>query len=88
MMSGIIFLKTRNLEQIKDFYLNQLEMSIWQDQGDCLILKKGNLLLGFCQREELETAGVITFFYPSMEEVDLMYRELQERAVLKDLYNS
>lgn len=79
-MSGIIFLKTRNLAQIKDFYIKEIGMEIWQDQRDCAILKKGNLLLGFCQRDEQDTPGVITFFYPSKEEVDAMYSKFKERA--------
>ncbi|MHA2499098.1 MAG: nitroreductase family protein [Candidatus Hodarchaeales archaeon] len=79
-MSGIIFLRTRNLAQIKDFYINEVGMGVWQDQGDCVILKKGNLLLGFCERDESETLGVITFFYPSQEEVDAMYNKFKDRA--------
>ncbi|MFX0116040.1 MAG: nitroreductase family protein [Candidatus Hodarchaeota archaeon] len=86
-MSGIIFLKTQDLEQIKDFYIKELDMSIWQDQGDCLILKKGNLLLGFCQRDEAEISGVITFFYLSKKEVDEIHERLKEIALDKPIEN-
>ncbi|MFX0113449.1 MAG: nitroreductase family protein [Candidatus Hodarchaeota archaeon] len=86
-MSGIIFLKTRNLADIKDFYTNQLEMSIWLDQGDCLILEKGNLLLGFCQRNEFDASGIISFFFSTKEEVDKMYERLKERALDEPVEN-
>jgi len=48
-MSGILFLATQNLDQIRKFYQAKIGMSLWLDQGDCAILKHGNLMLGFCQ---------------------------------------
>ncbi|MHA2294567.1 MAG: nitroreductase family protein [Candidatus Hodarchaeales archaeon] len=86
-MAGIIFFKTNDLEMIKEFYTSVLEMSIWLDQGDCCILKNGNLLLGFCTHEEIDTSGMITFFYPSRDEVDAMYTKLQKRALQEPVEN-
>lgn len=79
-MGGILFLKSKNVEKIKEFYQIQIGMDAWLEQEDCVILKHGNLLLGFCAREEIEKQGIITFFYPTREEVDSMYAKLWECA--------
>lgn len=72
-MNGIIFKKTAQLQTLIEFYTQKLTMSIWLRQVDCCILQKGNLLLGFCQRDSAETQGTITFFMDSCEEVDMLY---------------
>ncbi len=79
-MSGILFFKTKDKENVKDFYQSHVGMEIWLEQKDCVILKHGNLLLGFCTREENDTYGMITFFYPTKEEVDSMYEKMKSRA--------
>ena len=76
-MSGIVFFKTKILEKIVEFYINEIEMSIWLEQKDCTIIKHGNLLLGFCQRDTPDIEGMITFFYPTREEVDKMYEKFK-----------
>ena len=90
-MSGIIFLKTNNLQKMKDFYVSQIGMKVWQDQNDCIILKHGNLLLGFCNRIEIDNSGMITFFYPTKEEVDSKYEQFKHIAtsvpVINDKYS-
>jgi hypothetical protein len=50
-MAGIVFFNTRMMDDLRDFYLNQVGMSLWVDQGGCIILEQGNMLLGFCQRD-------------------------------------
>jgi hypothetical protein len=75
-MSGILFLETQKLDQIRKFYQAKIGMILWLDQGDCVILKHGNLLLGFCQGDGKPFGGLITFFYESEEEVDEMYQVL------------
>ena len=77
-MSGIVFFKTKIREKIVEFYVNKVEMSIWLEQKDCTILKHGNLLLGFCQRDKPDIEGMITFFYPTREEVDKMYERFKK----------
>lgn len=61
---------------MKDFYMTTLNMSVWLDQGDCIILNHGNLLLGFCEHDEVDKDGMITFFYRTKEEVDQVYSKL------------
>ncbi len=79
-MSGIIFYGTNELEKIKDFYMNRVGMELWLAQDDCIVLRHDNLLLGFCQREEVQGEGVITFFFRTPEEVDLIYPSLEDCA--------
>ena len=80
-MAGIIFLKTKNKEKIEDFYITTIGMSLWLEQADCVILKHGNLLLGFCARDEVDKNGIITFFYKEKYKVDEMYEKLKEVAI-------
>jgi hypothetical protein len=68
------------IDEIIRFYVDRTGMEIWLQQKDCVILSHGNLLIGFCQRDRSETDGMITFFYPSREEVDRIFAELQDIA--------
>ena len=86
-MSGILFLKTRMLEKLKDFYTRQIGCELWLDQGDCLIFRHQNFLFGFCQRDEAENKAMLTFFYESRDEVDLMYDRLKDIAFNKPALN-
>ena len=79
-MAGLFFFKTRMLDEIVSFCSERLGMEIWLRQKDCVILSHGNLLVGFCQRDRSETEGMITLFYPSKQEVDRMFAELQDIA--------
>ncbi|MDZ4183339.1 MAG: nitroreductase family protein [Candidatus Cloacimonadaceae bacterium] len=90
-MSGIVFMQTRDLSRIVEFYGEILGMELWLDQGGCVILQSGNLLLGFCQRDKTDSRGVITFFYPDRAGVDAMYVKLgnlaKDRPKLNPVYN-
>jgi nitroreductase len=90
-MSGIIFVKTGDLDQITAFYRERLRFEDWLAQEDCVILRHGNLLLGFCQRDQVDTAGLITVFCPSQKEVDDYYDSLgdvaENRPRRNDKYN-
>ena len=79
-MSGIIFFKTRILEEIVDFYIKEIGCQKWLDQKDCSILRSDNLLLGFCQRDECDLNGIITFFFKTRQEVDWIYVQLKSIA--------
>ena len=79
--SGIIFFSTQKLDQLKDFYLQEVGCQLWLDQGSCLIFRYGNLLLGFCKGSKADLGGTITFFYPEKKEVDRMYEKFKEKAV-------
>jgi hypothetical protein len=79
-VAGIIFLKTKKSTEIRDFYTHIVGMDTWLEQADCFILRHGNLLLGFCSRDTVDSAGIITFFYRSKSEVDAMYTQLSHCA--------
>jgi nitroreductase len=79
-MSGIVFMKTKNLKEIKEFYLARIGCRLWLDQGDCLILRHGNLLFGFCDRDAVSRDSMLTFFYPTKSEVDRIYDVLKPEA--------
>jgi nitroreductase len=69
-MSGITFLGTNDLPAIRTFYQEWVGMEVWLEQADCIIFRHGNLLLGFCQRTEVQKGGIITIWYRTSEEVD------------------
>jgi hypothetical protein len=80
-MAGIVFFRTRILKKLQEFYISKLGMEIWLEQQDCTILKHGNLLIGFCQRDTSEVEGMITLVYDSKTEVDSMYNRLLNLAL-------
>jgi len=86
-MSGIIFFRTVDLARINSFYQDRLGMRLWLDQGGCRIFQNGNLLLGFCQRDEADLGGTITIFYPDRESVDEAYLKLKELAIAPPALN-
>ena len=77
---GIVFIRTADLDTLKDFYINRVGCTLWLDQGGCAIFQHGNMLLGFCQAEEPEREGVYTFFYTDKRQVDAMYEKFKELA--------
>ena len=83
-MSGIVFKKTKMLEEITTFYKQKLKMKLWLDQKTCKIFEKGNLQIGFCQADKAEKDGIITYYYNSKEKVDQIYKQLsKEIKILK-----
>ncbi len=79
-MSGIVFLASRQLVHVKEFYAGRLEMEIWLEQADCTLFRHGNLMIGFCQRGRTELGAMITLFFPGRDEVDAMHRRLSDCA--------
>ena len=79
-MPGMVFLGTARLEETVDFYMSRMGMEVWLEQEDCTILRYQNLYLGFCQRKDVDTSGIITFWYDTQDEVDRRYEELADLA--------
>ena len=79
-MAGIIFLDTTDLERITRFYLDEVGMRRWLSQPGIEILAHDNLLVGFHQSEKADTDALVTFFYPTREEVDALYERFASRA--------
>lgn len=79
-MAGIVFFDTEQHDVVVSFYRERLEMGVWLEQPDCTILEHGNLLLGFCAREETDTDGTCTFVYSDRAGVDDAYDRLGDAA--------
>jgi len=77
---GILFIRTADLDTLKDFYISRVGCTLWLDQGGCAIFQHGNMLLGFCHADEPEILGVYTFFYTNRNQVDVMYEKFSEIA--------
>jgi len=78
---GIIFFQTKKLDELADFYMNKIGCELWLDQGGCKIFQFENMLFGFCQRDNVDEQGMITFYYPSHEEVNQMYNQMKDIAL-------
>ncbi|HUU44230.1 MAG TPA: nitroreductase family protein [Acidobacteriota bacterium] len=76
-MSGIVFMKSKQLATLHEFYVSRIGCQLWLDQGDCLIFRHGNFLFGFCERDSVDAAVMLTFVYENREEVDRMFASLE-----------
>ena len=79
-MPGIVFFKTKMLNQIAEFYTKEVGMTIWLTQANCIILRFENMLVGFCQDDFGELGGLITFYYDSKEQVNELYEKFKDIA--------
>lgn len=79
-MSGIVFLGTRKMDAMRDFYHGRIGMEVWLEQADCIVLKHGNMLLGFCERDKADIDGIFTFFYDRREAVDDIHGRMGDVA--------
>lgn len=77
-MSGIVFMKTKDLEKVSKFYQDEIGMELWLDQGKCKIFEKGNLQLGFCQANKIDNEGIITFYFKDKKDVNKIYKEISD----------
>ncbi|MFC5133175.1 MULTISPECIES: VOC family protein [Haloferacaceae] len=79
-MSGIVFYATEDHDAVVGFYRERLGMDVWLDQPDCTILRHGNLLVGFCDRDRTDDCGIVTFVYSDRAGVDAAHDRLGEAA--------
>ena len=77
---GIVFLHTRDLDTVREFYAGRLGMEVWLEQADCLLLRHGNMILGFCSRDDAGFGGLLTFVYPHRRDVRAAYESLRDIA--------
>ncbi|QIB76400.1 VOC family protein [Halogeometricum borinquense] len=77
---GILFFRTTNRETTTAFYTDTVGAEMWLEQPGCTILRHGNMLFGFCDGEETETDGIVTFVYDTADEVDEMYERVGDTA--------
>ncbi|MFQ3294785.1 MAG: hypothetical protein ACI9PP_002410 [Halobacteriales archaeon] len=79
-MAGIVFFGTEQRDEIVQFYTDVVGAEVWLEQTGCTILQHGNFLFGFCENEDTEDNGVVTFYYDTSDQVDRMYDRLEDRA--------
>ncbi len=84
---GIIFLGCEDLEVIRSFYGDFLDLSLFKDQGSCLIYNlPGGDYLGFCNHLEEaprdEKAPLITLLCENRSEVDVVYENFVEADIV------
>jgi len=79
-MSGIVFFGTTDRERIIGFYTDRLDFEIWLEQPGCTILQYDTLLVGFCEREESETGGIVTVVLDDRDAVDAWHDRLADVA--------
>lgn len=92
MLGGLVFIKTRELDSLAQFYTETIGMELWLEQPNIIILHHGNMILGFHQiqnmdEQEPDLQGMYTFVYPSLEQVDGMHSKLQHIADGKPRHN-
>lgn len=85
---GIIFFQTQKQKEVSDFYTEKIGCSLWLGQGGCNVFQFENMLFGFCQREEADCLGMLSFKFSTREEVDNMYEKLKDIAMAEPVDNS
>ena len=80
-MTGVDFFNTPQPDEHTELYTQRVGAELWMDQTDCRIFRHGQFLFGFCQREQAETCGILTFVYPDRDGVDRMYGLFREEAL-------
>jgi catechol 2,3-dioxygenase-like lactoylglutathione lyase family enzyme len=79
-VSGIVFFATTDLDRVVEFYRETFDADVWVDQGDCAILIHDGFKFGFCERDETDDCGTLTFYYGDRAAVDDRYDALASRA--------
>jgi hypothetical protein len=79
-MSGLVFFGSESYGETASFYVEEVGASVWLEQSACTILQYDNLLFGFCEADETETDGVLTFVTADRDGVDAFYDRFADRA--------
>lgn len=79
-LSGLIFLKCKDLSLCRDFYMNTVGMNVWLEQPQICILRHGNFLIGFHETGEIDDGCLLTFYFETNEGVDEMYNKVKDTA--------
>lgn len=78
----VTFLGTKDLKITSDFYQNVLGLTVYKDQGECLIFNVNNQSkIGFCLHMSViyeEKSPIITFV---TEEVDEVYEKISQHGI-------
>ncbi|MXV64240.1 VOC family protein [Natronorubrum sp. JWXQ-INN-674] len=78
-MDGIVFFRTERHDDVIDFY-QEFGADVWLEQPDCTILEAGSFRFGFCDRNDADTEGIVTFVFEDRAGVDDAYEQMGNRA--------
>jgi hypothetical protein len=79
-MSGLVFFRTEQREQVVEWYTETVEADVWLEQPGCTILEFDGFRFGFCDGEATETDGILTFVYPERDGVDRLHDSVGDAA--------
>lgn len=77
---GIVFFRTEQREEVVEWYTDAVGAAVWEEQPACTILSVEGFRFGFCDDEETEDSGVLTFVYDDEAGVDAMYERVASVA--------
>lgn len=78
---GIVFFRTASLDGVVEFYVERVGMTVAVTQPDCTILERDGFYLGFCDRAEPDTDGIVTVLYPDRAGVDRAVERVGDAVV-------
>jgi hypothetical protein len=79
-VSGLVFFRTTRRERVVEWYTEVVGCDVWLEQPGCTILERDGFRVGFCDGDETEAGGIVTFVYPDRESVDEMHDRVGEAA--------
>ena len=77
---GIVFYRTADRPTAVDWYREAVGAETWLEQPGCTILEFEGFRFGFCDAEETETEGILTFVYDDRSAVDAMHERVGDAA--------
>ncbi|GAB7093259.1 hypothetical protein JCM30237_04110 [Halolamina litorea] len=77
---GIVFFRTADRETVVAWYREVVGAETWLEQPGCTILEFRGFRFGFCDAEETEDDGILTFVYDSEADVDAMHDRVGDAA--------
>lgn len=77
---GIVFFRTANRGSVVDWYQETVGADVWLKQPGCTILTVESFRFGFCDAEETEQEGILTFVYDERDGVDAMHDRVGDTA--------
>ncbi len=83
MKDVIHFYKTYDLNEVRKFYGDVLNLKLYRDQGKCLIFDMdGHGKIGFCTHhpKNMAESTCITFVYERRVDVERMHNHLKSRS--------
>ncbi len=81
--SSINFYPCLDIEKTTDFYINEIGLSLYQDQGTCRIFDTGYGYIGFCEYDDhiLCNKTCISFNVASKEDVFKYYEKFKQKQI-------